>query len=369
MPAQHLHLTRRRLLGAAAGLLTLPVACTGSGQAEPVPTRVTRGAERPFLMGLSSLPADTTGEAYEEAFALAGRSGDLVLIQRAPPWAEFMAGGTISNRTERLTRVEIDLARRNNLRLFLAIDPTDPGFRGSLAGVPEGHEGKDFTDGALRASLVAYAKYLALNYKPDYLAVGVEVDLFYAARGDAAFRNFQSLYFEAYDAVKSVSRDTLVFPTFQFENMNGALNPASRIGPVWSLVSRFEPKYDMLAVSSFPNAIFPIVSQLPENYYGQLRSRSDRPVALASIGWSSASKPGDIGEEGKAEQTEYMNRALKQAEDAGLRMVVWYLGQDRKPQPALPDSLAGMGLYDHLGEAKDSSLRWQTVAERPAPQS
>lgn len=365
MPQVNRPLSRRRLLGAAAGFLALPIACRGGNDVDPAPTRISRGEPRPFVMGVSSLPIDGSGEAYEEAFRLAGQSGEIVLIQRAPPWSDFLPGGSISNRTERLTRLEKDLAKRNNLDFFLAVDPTDPGFRGQLASLPESLEGRDFTDNGLRASFIAYSKYLAVNYRPKYMAVGVEVDLYYAAKGDAAFRSFQSVYFEAYDAIKSASKDTLVFPTFQYENMNGALNPQSRIGPVWSLVNRFDPKYDLLAVTSFPNSVYPVVSQLPADYYTSLKNRSSKPFALTSVGWSSAARPGDLGAEGVAEQTEYLTRALTQAEAADAKMVVWYLGQDRTPQPALPDPLAGMGLYDPEGDPKDTTLKWQLQLERP----
>lgn len=360
-------LSRRRLLGAAAGLFALPIACGSDDPPPPAPTRVSRGEPRPFVMGYSSLPADSTGDAYEEAFRLAGQSGDIVLIQRAPPWSDFVPNGSISNRTERLTRLEKDLARRNHLKLFLAIDPTDPGDRGTLASVPSSLSGRDFSDGALRSALISYSKYLALNYKPAYMAVGVEVDLFYAAKGDASFRNFQSVYFECYDAIKSESEETLVFPTFQYENMNGILRPESR-QPVWSLVSRFDPKIDMLAVSSFPNSVYPVVSQLPADYYTSLKTRSSKPVALTSVGWSSATKPGDIGAEGVAEQTEYLHRLLSQCEEIDAQMIVWYLGQDRMIDSSLVDSLVGMGLVDAEGRPKDSELTWRTVSERP-PQS
>jgi hypothetical protein len=359
------YLSRRRLLGAAAGLFALPVACGGDGQVAAEPTRVFTGEPRPFVMGLSSLPADASGDAYEEAFKLAGRLGEVVLIQRAPPWSDFVPNGSISNRTERLTRLEKDLARRNNLKLFLAVDPTDPANRGNLASAPSNLAGKDFSDGAVRSAFISYSKYLALNYKPAYMAVGVEVDLFYAAKGDAAFRNFQSVYFEAYEAIKSESASTKVFPTFQYENMNGILRQESR-QPVWSLVNRFDPKIDMLAVSSFPNSVYPVVSQLPADYYTRLKSRSSLPVALTSVGWSSATRPGDIGAEGVAEQTEYLHRLLGQSETIDAQMVIWYLGQDRHLDAGVPDPLAGLGLFDAEAQEKQSCLSWRIYSDRPA---
>jgi hypothetical protein len=62
-------------------------------------------------MGFSSVPQEPTDQAYRLAFEFAGASGEVVLIQRAPPWSEFVPGGQISERTERLTRFERDLAR------------------------------------------------------------------------------------------------------------------------------------------------------------------------------------------------------------------------------------------------------------------
>lgn len=362
-----MNLTRRRFLAAASGLFALPIACTGGGQQPPLPTRTTRGEPRSFVMGFSSLPADTTGEAYEHAFRLAGEAADLVLIQRSPPWADFVPNGSISSRTERLTRLEKDLARRNNLRLFLAVDPTDPSDRGQLASLPANLAGRDFSDAAVRSAFISYSKYLALNYKPAYIAVGVEVDLYYTAKGDASFRHFQSVYFEAYDAIKSESADTLVFPTFQYENMNGALRSDSR-QQLWSLVSRFEPKIDMLAVSSFPNSVYPTVTQLPADYYTSLKNRANKPIALTSVGWSSAARRGDIGSEGMAEQAEYMSRLLSQCDAMGARLVVWYLAQDRKGDPST-DPLAGLGIHDADGRPKDSSIPWRIQADRPPPQT
>jgi hypothetical protein len=221
-----------------ATFLVLPAflaACKGNGDGtasapEPVATTDESLLPRPFELGVSSLPTEASEDAYGDAFALAGSLGDLVLIQRAPTWADFLPGGTISPRTERLTRLERDLARHNDLRLLVAIDPTQPSDRGTLAGLPASLAGRDFSDKDIRASLIAYAKYMALNYKPAYMAIGVEVDLYYARRGDAAFRNFVSVYFEAYDAVKEVSPETQVFPTFQYENVLGLLNGGALAG-------------------------------------------------------------------------------------------------------------------------------------------
>ena len=88
-------------------------------------------------------------------------------------------------------------------------------------------------------------------------------------------------------------------------------------------------------------------------------------MAFTSVGWSSATRPGDIGAEGVAEQAEYLHRLLMQSESIDTRMVIWYLAQDRKLEPNTPDPLAGMGLNDADGKPKDSSKSWRVYADRP----
>ena len=225
----------------------------------------------------------------------------------------------------------------------------------------------DFSDPDIRSAFINYAKYLALNYKPAYLALGVEVDMYFAAKGDGAFRNFLSLYFQAYDEVKSVSKDTLVFPTFQYEEMQGLLRGGSGQLPAWSLVQRFEPKIDMLAVSSFPGFIFSDIQQLPMDYYTGLKDRSSKPLAIVSVGWSStAARPGESGE---AAQVSYLYRVLSAADDLDARLLVWYLGRDPMGVAGGPlDQLGTMGMHTQNGSAKSVWRIWLSAGARPAPE-
>lgn len=345
-------------------MLALAAACSDGNDAGGASRRPGAGEPRPFELGLSSVPQNPTDDSYKASFEFAAKAAEVVLIQRAPPWPEFVPGGTISERTERLTRFERDLARDNGLKLFLAIDPTDPADRGRLAGLPDNLRGRDFSDGQIRSAFISYAKYLALNYKPAYIALGVEVDMFFNRRGDAAFRNFQSLYFEAYDAVKSVSASTTVFPTFQFENLQGVLNTGEPTQPTWALVGRFEPKLDAVAVSSFPGFTFGSIERLPADYYAELKARFARPLVLASIGWTSG--PTADGASLENEQATFLRRVMVEAEALGVELVVWYLGQDVQEGP-LPHfaPLATMGLYRGDGRPKASWLIWNAYVERP----
>jgi hypothetical protein len=354
----------------ALAAVALAIACGGSDDrpsavATGEAPAVSSGAARSFLMGVSSHPAQTSENAYRDAFDVAEAAGEVVLIQRAPPWSEFVPGGSISSRTEQLTLLEKDLAQKHDLELFLAIDPTMPGDRSQLANLPENLAGEGFTNTDLRAAFIAYAKYLALNYKPAYLALGVEVDMIYRGRGDGSFRNFLSLYFEAYDAVKSVSKDTLVFPTFQYEDMLGLISTGSPTLPSWSLVNRFEPKIDALAISSYPSLVFNTITDLPLDYYDALAGRLDRPVVFASVGWNSQTDQGASLDPADSGQVAFLYRVLSAAENLHASALVWYLGRDPEAVPAGFEPLARMGLQDAGGNPKSVWRIWLSALARP----
>jgi hypothetical protein len=358
-----------RLFALAGALLlgALILACNASD--DPPPPTVTPIAStdpqlppRTFQLGVSSLPVEATEEAYANAFTLAGQLGEVILIQRAPPWADFLPGGTVSPRTERLTRLERDLARSNGLQLLLAIDPTMPSNRGELAGLPPALSGRDFSDAGVRASFIAYAKYLALNYHPAYMALGVEVDLFYAQRGSAAFRNFISLYFEAYDAVKDVSPQTQVFTTFQYEDVLGVLARTRETQPAWSLIDQFQPKLDLVAVSTFPGAAYDQLGDIPGDYYGELAERFELPVAFISTGWPSRSD----GVVSDTSQVAFLYRILAAADELKSPFLIWFLARD--PEVAGDDGegpLASMGFYDAFGRPKSVLRIWSSSLARP----
>ncbi len=348
----------------AIASLTL-VGCASEARIAPVPSATGIGSPRTFAMGLSSLPADLTEESYARAFEQAASAGEVILIQRTPPWEE-MVSGTVSDTTAQNTRREIELAERYGLDLFVAIDPTDASAgRSQLAGLPDELRGAGFADEGVRRAFIAYAQYVAENYRPKYLALGVEVNS-YAPRHPEDFRQFVSLYHEAYQAVKQLSPDTSVFTIFQLEELQGLLPAEAPHPPQWDLISRFEPRLDVLAVSSYPSLVFPDVAQLPPSYFAQLRAYSQRPIAIAEMGYSSGPAPGDTSGTNEEQQAAFLNQALVSAQQLSMTLVVWFSGQDPTFTAGPPfDKLQHIGLKRQDGTAKPAWLVWLAAARRP----
>jgi hypothetical protein len=324
------------------------------------------GPARSFMMGISTLPRELNGKAYGETFDLAAANGEMVLIQRTPPWADFLPGADVSDQTAKTTASEKDAVSSKHLRLFFAIDPTDGATgRDRLAALPVSMTGKDFSDPDVRSAFLTYAQYVALNYKPAYMALGVDMNL-YSQKNKDDFENFKSLYFEAYDRVKQASAETQVTVTFQYEDLQGKLPTEDEHFPAWQLIKAFDPKMDVAAISTYPSFAYTTASDIPANYYRQLRGFTEKPIVIAEMGYSSAADTQGVNNGSEEEQAAFLSRALTEAQDLSMPFVIWFAGWD----PAYArDTPSGMfqhiGLLHEDGSEKPAWALWAATARRP----
>ena len=365
-------------LGVAAAIFSL--ACTGddddapsSGTQQPagpgpVVTRPEAAGEpRAMQLAFSSLPAERTSESYIQAFATAAQYADAVLVQRVPPWEDFMPGGQVSKQTADSTRLETALLDQyEGLQLFYAIDPTDGVVqRSRLANLPPQIDPQQgFADKRVRDAFLAYAAYVATNYEPEYLALGVEVNMTFE-RAPEQFEAFFTLYAEAYDVVKGNSPKTKVFPTFQLEDLEGAFGLVHP--PRWELIQRFEGRMDLLAISTYPFlGEAKSASDVRADYYSQLKQHWDGPIIISETGYPSAPVEGRATVGTEADQQAYLQRVLKDANELGLEMVVWFAALD--PAFAASGTTAvfkDIGLRKSDGSNKLAWTTWEEWARRP----
>jgi hypothetical protein len=344
-----------------------------SGNAAPGPTVVrpeAAGDPRYVKLGFSSLPSERTSDSYIKAFATAAQYADVVLIQRTPPWEDFLPGGQVSDQTAQSTRLETDLLKEySNLSLFYAIDPTDGVVqRSRLANLPPQIDPKaGFSDPKVREAFVAYAAYVAKNYKPDYMALGLEVNMT-ALRAPEQFEAFVTLYDEAYDVVKGNSPKTKVFPTFQLEDLEGTFGDVHP--PRWDLLERFRGRMDALAISTYPFlGEAKSTADIRQDYYSQLKTHWDGEILISETGYASAPVEGKVIVGTEADQQAYLDRLLKEANDLKFSIVVWFAALD----PAFASSGAtsvfkDIGLRKSDGSNKLAWSTWEQWARRPLAQ-
>lgn len=325
------------------------------------------GAPRTVRLGFSTLPPERTSDAYIGAFATAAQYADIVLIQRTPPWEDFLPGGSVSATTTDNTRLEQKLLEQyRNLKLFYAIDPTDGVVqRSRLANLPPSVDPQaGFTDKGVREAFVAYAAYVAKNYKPDYLALGLEVNMTFE-RAPEQFAAYETLYREAYATVKANNPKTKVFPTFQLEDLEGTFGEVH--SPRWELIDRFRGEMDALAISTYPFlTALRSASDIRTDYYSQIKQHFDGEILISETGFPSAPVEGQANVGTEEDQQAYLSRILSEANQLGFSAVIWFAALD----PSFASSGASavfkdIGLRHSDGSNKLAWTTWEEWARRP----
>jgi hypothetical protein len=359
IPSRTLRTATKIAVLATVGCLAF--ACIGGDDGDPPQAG---GPSRSFMIGFSSLPRELNAESYAASIDFAGEFGELVLIQRSVPWEEFLPGRTISDATAENTTSERDAAKDAGLRIFFGIDPTDGATgRDRLGGLPEAMAGRRFDDPDVRSAFRSYAEYVALNYKPDFMALGVEMNLYYQKNVED-WENFLTLYAEAYEAVKRASPKTQVTVTLQYEDLQGLLPREDAHFPEWQLVRAFDP-IDFVAISTYPSFAFDDPAAIPPKYYSQLRAFTDKPIAISEMGYASGGASGSTpGTE--EEQSAFVVRALDEAERRSMLFAVWFAIWD--PAYARDTEFGAfetIGLIRSDDTKKPSWQPWLETSQRP----
>jgi hypothetical protein len=362
-----LQITHPRPVARALALLLLLTATLaaascdrGSGGAGPPAS----GTPRSVMFGFSSLPRELNAEAYAQAIDFASEHGEIVLIQRNVPWAQFVPGGSLGDDLAEQTNSERDAVRDEDLKLFFALDPTDGATgRDRLSELPESLAGRRFDDADVRSAFRSYAEYVAINYQPEYLALGVEMNLYYEKNKDD-WENFLSLYLETYAAVKAASPATQITVTMQYEDLQGILPREDTHFVDWQLLRAFDP-IDFIGISTYPGFAFQDPTQIPRDYYLQLTAFTEKPIAIAEMGYASREQPGVIS--GSEEhQSAYLERALAEAEELSMPFAIWFAIWD----PAYARGTE-FGAFEHIGllrsddSQKPAWSAWDEAARRP----
>ncbi|MBK6664168.1 MAG: hypothetical protein IPG47_15915 [Thermoflexaceae bacterium] len=341
-------------------------ACSSNGAPTPGPTVIRanpEGAPRPFRLGFSVIPPERSPGAYTTAFATAAQYGDIVLLQRTPPWEDFLSGAQVSKATSDNTRFEVALLDQySHLKRFFAIDPTDGVVqRSRITNIPAGVDPQaGFNDPALRAAFKEYVAYVSTNYRPDYLAIGVEINML-AERNPVQFQAFASLYREAYEVAKKNNPKGKVFPTFQLEDLEGTFEISH--SPHWELLDTFRGAMDALAISTYPFlGDVRTADEVRPDYISQLKTHFDGEIIIAETGYASMPVEGKANVGTEEDQRAYLERLLAAAEANRLGAVIWTAALD--PSFAAP-ALRSIGLRQADGSNKLAWTTWETWSRRP----
>ncbi len=214
-------------------------------------------------------------------------------------------------------------------------------------------------EGSTRESYKNSAADFAEKYNLKYLGLGIEVNTLYE-KSTSEFDSFVSFFSEVYDAVKAKSPSTKVFTIFQLEKMkgmNGGLFGGTNdpTQAQWSLLDSF-PKSDLIALTTYPGLIYKSPSEIPTDYYSEIKSHTSKPVAFTEIGWHSEATP-EGWESGETEQAEFIAAFFNLTKDLNQELNIWSFMYD--PDTVIPFDSMGLRRRSD-GAAKPAWDSWIT---------
>jgi hypothetical protein len=154
----------------------------------------------------------------------------------------------------------------------------------------------------------------------------------------------------AYDRVKAVKPDAVVFPSIQIDLLYGYGEDCSPRGDP----ACFEVNYarlanlkrDRFAISTYPHLLAELgdPTALPADWFTRAASRNNEPMVIAETGWNSTpvralhiSDCITFPDSSEADQLAYFNRLIQEATTNGMDLVTWWSNRDVLPAEIMTD--------------------------------
>ena len=271
-------------------LLLVTLACNQAAQPGILPTL----ANDPFssgqtVYGFFPSPPEPSTQSILDTYKTMGQHADVVLLQQAIPWTDFVKGSEVSSQAITDIHNQYLLAHQNGLEVIFVVDPLNGLNRREFANLPSGWKAS-FNNPQVRTAFTNFTLRILHEFHPRYLGLASEINTYQDTHPDD-YPNYLSLYRSVYEQVKAESPDTQVFVTFQWEELNNLIQVVGGgkkpYQTNWDQVEAFEPELDVWAISSYPFITFPHGADIPVDYYSPLLGRTQKPLAVAEGGFPS----------------------------------------------------------------------------------
>lgn len=346
------------------------------------------GPSRSFALGATPFPYDLTVEAVDWVYDHLVTDGDLYAFHTTEgvPWVEAYAGEIYGASVLAKWGEEAGSVAPDHV-VYLALTPLDDG-RKAIAPywgaddhqpLPSPWDGLPFDAPEVKQAYLRFCEDAIQFYQPDYLAIGIEVNLL-ATNDPAAWPAFVSLHRSTYEALKANHPDLPVFATFTgMDLLPGATDadPAAQAAALADLL----PYSDLLAFSFYPYMSAYLTGPLPDDLWSRLGALAGgKPVAVAESGYPAESftltNPPLTFDGTPEKQDAFIRAMLEAAESQKMPFVVDFVLRDYDAlwsklfTPGTPEADVGLlwkdtGLYDGEGNARPALTTWKGALAVP----
>ncbi|NKI36481.1 hypothetical protein HFP89_15025 [Wenzhouxiangella sp. XN79A] len=349
---------------------------------------------RPFRLGFTPFPAavpTADGQALADAYALLRDNADLVAhhFDDGIPWPEALAGGGFESYPADL---QADWAFRRSMspaghQVYVAITPISISrdqlapYRGAAPDTPLDQLGPewanaDFDSEIVRTAFLNHAVTAIEFFRPDYLAIGIEVNLLKKLDPER-WPAYLDLHRHTWSELRTRYPSLPIFASITAADMLGGLTDAD-VDQQRDALADLEPYMDLIGISFYPFLSSLGTGPVPREIFQQIDQLSTTPKAIVETGLPAQFQsleidpgaPPFVIDGTPAAQQEFIRALLTEAQRYQFRFVVNFIVQD---YDALCDAIECLGwqrlwqdtgLWDENGQARPALSVWREHLER-----
>lgn len=328
-------------------------------------------------MGFTGFPRDFTLEAVKEAQAFSQENADIICHHiEGVPWAEALSGQPFSAELRKEWDGKKEATPKGG-KVYLAISPGRGTLKQAEKSLPFPKElvGKSYDDPLVKKTYLGYCRRMVELFKPDYLAIGIEVNEIVQAEPNK-WRAYAALHRYVYEELKKDHKDLPIFASF---TLHGMLNQTGRNRE--AMLASFQaimPYNDLVAVSFYPfirggtTDIDRCFRWLTDSF-----DRFNKPYAIAETGEAAQRlrfpKTGQVIDGTAQKQEAYYQALLAFAHNHKTRFVISFLHRDydqlwEKIKVTAPEAFMAWrdcGLVDENGKARPAYQVWKQCFDLP----
>jgi len=247
---------------------------------------------RPFYMGFTPFPPDITPAAVQSTYKGIAAYADIIChhLDDGVPWPEALDDKPFSEHLRNGWKTRKDNTPAG-FKVFVAVTPLNT-FRKGMAlyhgekenmPLPKAFANKSFDSPEIMKAYLNYCRRAAAYFRPDYLAIGIEVNELVHNSPDE-WPGFVRLYRHVYSRLKKDYPQMPIFATFTLHNM--LQDGWSDIEVQRRKVQEFLPDVDIAGISFYPFMKTLGAPETPVEAFDWIRKFvGDKPIAITETGF------------------------------------------------------------------------------------
>lgn len=340
---------------------------------------------RPFELGFTPFPYDISFEAVTWVYQTLPTDADLMVhhFDNGIPWPEALAGTPYSEHI----RSDWNLRRTAtpaDMPIMVTITPINfardglAAYRGDADDMPlpAPWDSYNFDHPDVEKAFVNYARDIIAYFQPDYLLMGIEVNLLMKIRPDR-WDAYMTLQRAAYATLKAEYPDLPIFVSLTGIDLLPGYTDVDSTLQAQALADVL-PYTDWLGLSIYPYMTRFMTGLLPEDFFDDLAALTDKPIAITETGYPAqdlAIRVGDVRIEmpsDDAKQADYIQRLLAAAQAHQFRLVINFVLRDYDAlwraigaREDLTIAWRDTGLYAEDGRERPALAAWRAALAQP----